>query len=94
MSKIKQSEARILIYLSVVPDVNKKLTTIAAKLNMDYGFCIRVLNEMAVKGWVAKKKYGRYMNYINTQNAPVELAKKWYNGVPFNTTLEDINEDD
>jgi DNA-binding MarR family transcriptional regulator len=86
---VKESEARILIYLSVVPAIKKNLTTISRKLGMDYGFCIRVLNDMVAKEWVFKHRHGRFMSYYLTDSAPVEHAKEWYKGNPLQKTLED-----
>lgn len=75
---IKQSEARIIVYLSIVPATKKNLINISQKLSMDYGYCIRILNDMAAKGWVFKHKHGRFMAYDLSPSAPIELAKLWY----------------
>lgn len=75
---IKQSEARIIIYLSMVPATKKNLTTISQKLGIGYNYCIVILNDMIRKEWIFKHKHGRFMSYDLTPNAPVELAKLWY----------------
>lgn len=78
MNEIKESEAKILMYLSVVPSTKKNLINICQKLDMNYGYGIVVLREMNGKGWVFKHKRGRFMAYDLTPKAPLDLAKKWY----------------
>ena len=75
---IKDSEARILVYLSVVHNTNKYVTAIANKLEMDYSYCMRILQQMVFKGWINKHPYKRHMFYDITEKAPLETAKKGY----------------
>jgi len=50
--EIKKSEARILVYLSVVDKHLKYLMKISSKLDMDYGYLIRIIGGMLSKGWL------------------------------------------
>jgi DNA-binding transcriptional regulator PaaX len=78
MNKIKESEARIIVYLSMVPNTKKHVSYICQKLGMNYSYTLIVLREMVGKGWLAKHKHGRYMSYDLTTEAPMDLAKQWY----------------
>lgn len=72
---LKQSEARILVYLSVVHDTRKHLTAIASKLEIDYSYTMRILAAMVAKGWLRKQQNRRFMYYHPTHFAPLESAK-------------------
>jgi DNA-binding MarR family transcriptional regulator len=76
---IKQSEARILVYLSVVHFTRRHVSAIANKLEMDYTYALRMLSAMIAKGWLRKHKHHRFMYYDLTATSPLELAKKAYN---------------
>lgn len=73
--EIKQSEAKIMVYLSVVHPTRKHVTAIANKLEIDYSYVLRVLQSMVAKGWLRKHQYRRHMFYDLTQNTPIEQAK-------------------
>lgn len=77
--EIKQSEARILVYLSVVDKTRKHVTAISNKLEIDYSYCMRVLQAMVSKKWLVKHQYKRHMVYYLTSEAPLELAKTQFN---------------
>jgi DNA-binding MarR family transcriptional regulator len=77
--EIKQSEARILFYLSVVDKTRKHVTAISNKLEIDYSYCMRVLQAMVAKKWLFKHQYRRHMFYDLTADAPLELAKNAFN---------------
>jgi DNA-binding MarR family transcriptional regulator len=86
--EVKNSEARIIVYLSVVHNTRKHVTAICNKLNMDYSQLMRVLNSMVFKGWLNKHKYRRNMFYYLTEAAPLEKAKIVLNSEAFQTDLE------
>ena len=72
---MKLSEARILVYLSVA---KKRLTygmKIAAKLKMDYKYCLEVIGMMVEKGWVIRDSFPIKTYYCLTKKAPLEDAK-------------------
>ena len=92
MGRIKQSEARILVYLSVVHNTRKHVTAIANKLEIDYSYVMRVLQAMVAKGWLTKHQYKRHMFYDLTSDAPLEDAKNAFNSMALQITL-DISED-
>ena len=73
---IKNSEARILVYISMVNNHNKGLSQISVKLNMEYGYCIRILREMIAKKWVYKHRRGIKVSYDITRKAPVKEARE------------------
>jgi DNA-binding MarR family transcriptional regulator len=77
--KIKQSEARILVYLSIVHPTRRHVTAIANKLEIDYSYVMRILQAMTSKGWLTKHQYRRHMFYSLTEFAPLEGAKNAYN---------------
>ena len=86
--EIKMSEARILVYLSVVHNTKKNVTSISNKLEMDYSYCMRILQSMTAKGWLFKHKSRRLMFYDLTDKAPVELAKNQYMMMSLQSKLE------
>jgi len=74
--EIKDSEARILIFLSQVRGEFKSVDMISAKLNIDYSYTIRILKSMVIKGWLFKHPYDNFMFYDLSHFAPVEKAKQ------------------
>lgn len=74
--EIKQSEARIIVYLSMVHNTRKHVTAMANKLEIDYSYIMRILQSLVAKGWLYKHQYRRHMFYDLTEQAPVESAKK------------------
>lgn len=97
--KIKQSEARILVYLSIVHNTRKHVTAIANKLEIDYSYTMRVLQAMVAKGWLRKHQYRRHMFYDLTAESPLETAKTAFNSNELQKTLidtcmGDINENE
>lgn len=71
---MKTSEARILIYLSQVENTLKNATNISRKLNMDYGYLIRILHTMKEKGWIKLTKLDNRKFYECTTRAPMKSA--------------------
>ena len=84
---IKQSEAKILIYLSVVHNSRKHVTAIANKLEIDYSYVMRILQAMTAKGWLRKHQVRRHMFYYLTEKAPLEMAQNEYLSGPLQTDL-------
>jgi DNA-binding MarR family transcriptional regulator len=78
-ARIKGSEARILLYLSVAHDTRKYPRAMANALEMDYGYLLHVLNPMVSKKWLSKQQNRRYVFYTLTSESPLELAKTLYN---------------
>lgn len=60
---MKESEARIIVYLNNVENPMKNLETISLKLNMDYSYCIRILKGLVVKNILFKHRLGRKSFY-------------------------------
>jgi hypothetical protein len=73
--EIKNSEARILIYLQAVHPTRRYVTAIANKLDVDYSYLMRVLQAMTAKGWLTKHQHRTMMFYTNTPAAPLEGAR-------------------
>lgn len=92
--EIKQSEAKILIYLSVVHHTRKHVTAIAGKLNMDYSYVMRILQGMIEKGWLTKRQHRRFMFYENTPLAPMDLAHKAYFSEELQRSLDSYRQED
>lgn len=84
---IKESECKILIYLSVVSPDRKHVTAISNKLNIDYAYLMRILQAMVAKGWLWKQQSRRHMFYNLTPKAPLEEAKIAYNSDVLQKTL-------
>lgn len=74
--EVKQTEARILVYLSQVPNESKSLDLLSARLDIDYSYCIRTLKRMILKGWIFKHPFQARMYYDNTPSAPIDKAKE------------------
>lgn len=91
--KLKQSEARVLVYLSVVHNTRKHVTAIAHRLEIDYSYTMRILQAMVSKGWLKKHQYRRHMFYDLTDTAPVEEAKNIYTKLAEQLALTDIQEE-
>lgn len=73
---LKASEARILILLSQIPENLKYTGAIAAKLDMDYCYTIRILKEMVEKGWLRTEQEALKVFHKLTMTSPTEAAKK------------------
>ena len=76
---IKLSEARIIIYISQVPNPLKYAQNISQRLDIDYRYCLIILNMMVAKGWLKEERSlidHRKKYYQIADNALVEKAKK------------------
>ena len=75
---MKQSEARILIYLSQVPNPQKYKAQISTKLNITYSYLNGLLRDMVHKNWLRKHRLQVKMFYDLTQTGHtlLKLAKE------------------
>lgn len=74
--KLKESEARILVYLENTKAQFKFVAAIAAKIKKDYGYTLHIVKEMHEKGWIRKERYAVKSYYFLTKLAPLEQAKE------------------
>lgn len=87
--EIKESEARVLVYLSVVDKTRTYVSAMSAKLNYDESYLMRILRGMTLKGWLTKHQFKRHVFYQLTKTAPLELAKNAFNSASLETSLND-----
>ena len=73
---IKESEARILLYLDGAAKPNKYGGKLADKLRIDYVYVMKLLEAMYEKGWVRCHRYNGATYFEVTNVAPVRYAKK------------------
>jgi DNA-binding MarR family transcriptional regulator len=73
---LKQSEARILMYLNNVVPKFKFPRAISAKLGMDKAYLSSRLGDMIEKGWLIKEKYPLRTYYNVTDKAPIDEARE------------------
>ena len=73
---IKVSEARIIIYLEKVEKTKRFVGAISAKLDIDYGYVLKILDQMRAKQWVRKEHYATKSHYFLTVKSPIEEAKE------------------
>ena len=73
---MKLSEARILIFLNTVDERYKFAKEISYKLNMDYGYVLRMLGLLKFKGQIIDFRRENKVFYSLTKLAQVEEAKK------------------
>lgn len=72
---ITETQARILVYLSVVHKTRKHPTAIASKLGINYAYVLLALKSMMDKEWLRNESFRRHRFYFLTDKAPLELAK-------------------
>lgn len=77
---VKQSEARILIYLRNASPMFCFAKQIGMKLGIDYGYLIRILSEMKSKEWINSERRETKVFYFVTPKAPLEISKKVVSG--------------
>ena len=73
---IKQTEARILVYLENADNLKRYAGAIAGKLDTDYGYILNTLRAMNEKGWIRKEQIAVKSHYFLTKYAPTEAAKE------------------
>ena len=69
---MKKSEARLIIYLKQVDNINKFGAKISMKLEMDYNYTLRILKGMESKGWIHTHKRHNKVFYDLTEDAPTK----------------------
>lgn len=73
---VKMSEARILIYLSNVTSPNKYASPMGYKLQIEYGYLIRILKGMVTNGWLIPIRRANKIFYEISTSAPLVIAKQ------------------
>ena len=73
--ELKRNEARILIFLSQVKELDKNATSISLKLRMDFSNCLRLLKGMVEQGWLKQTKPFRKTIYELTNKTPIQQAR-------------------
>lgn len=73
---IKKNEARILIYLNTVANHMKYGYKISKKLDIDYTYVMKLLEEMYNKGWVTCHRYNNTTYFDITKVSPLPYAIK------------------
>lgn len=73
--KLKQSEAKILVFLSQIPQDLRYPAKISEKLLIDYVYIMRLLPQMVQKGWLKQQKTMRKTYYSLETGAPLDAAK-------------------
>ena len=74
ITKMNETEAKMLIRLENVHDHLKTARFLAIKSNSNYTYIAKVLGEMKDKGWITSTKRGTKVFYQLTRKAPVEDA--------------------
>lgn len=73
---MKDSEARIIVYLMNVEMRLRFVAAISRKLNIDYVYVIRVLTAMKDKGWLITKHHENKTFYQVSSTCPKATANK------------------
>ena len=73
---MKQSEARILIYLTQVSTNLRNPASVCRKLDVDYAYTLRIMRNMKMKGWLSSVYKNNRKYYEITKEAPISLAEK------------------
>ncbi len=73
---LKNSEARIIIFLQNTRSNLHGTTHIVHKLNMDYRYVSRTLTQMLMKKWLTNRTYDRQLYWNLTITAPLNMALK------------------
>ena len=85
--ELKGSEARIIVYLENSDKPIHYVRKIASKLDMDYGYCIKILIAMLEKGWLSTEK-----TFANPSRTYYHLTQegKWKIAVANNIASKNI----
>lgn len=73
---IKESEARILVFLQGAANHMKNGNRMSEKLNIDYVYMMKLLEAMYDKGWVRCHKYNLTTYFDLTKVSPMKEALK------------------
>lgn len=74
--KIKISEARIIIFLENAAPNLRFAKMISVRLNIDYGYLLRIISGMIHKEWIFPERRETKIFYSITKNTPTEAAKE------------------
>jgi predicted transcriptional regulator len=70
------SESKIILYLEQTATEFCYIGKMSVKLNMDYGYIIKVLNLLENKEWIKGAKIRGKKFYCLTKKTPIEKAKE------------------
>jgi len=73
---IKTSEARIIIFLENTEPRFRFAKMISIKLNIDYGYLLRILSGMLNQEWITGERRESKIFYSTTREAPIVKAKE------------------
>ena len=74
--EITKTEARILVFLTNVKNGYRFAGVMASKLQVDYGYILRILAQMRMKKWLRVEHYALKKYYFLTRKAPIKKAKE------------------
>ena len=80
--KLKQSEAKILIFLESAHPTLKYAQHMSLKIGMDYGYMLKQLRRLQYYKYIKSHRRENKIFYALTMRAPIKLAKevlKWLN---------------
>ena len=86
---MKKSEARIIKYLQQVDDRHKYAKAMSYKLDIDYGYVLRILGLLKFKEYVRTVRRDNKIFYRLTESAPTEEAEKRLSTIHTNKTNEE-----
>jgi len=75
ITDLNHAEARILVLCSLIPTSESYPMRIAAKLSMDYPYCLRMLARLEAKGHIKIDRTYRKSYIIGVSSSGVERAK-------------------
>lgn len=77
---IKESEARVLIFLNQVHETQRYLMYMSAKLEVDYGYLNKIVKGLEFKGWITRARAlsNNKVYYLLTElgKSKIEIAKR------------------
>ena len=73
---LKESEARIIIYLNNATNERKYVSMISAKLNIDYTYLMRLLKGLLARNWLKVHYFNNKSFYDINSHTPILTAKK------------------
>jgi len=73
---MKRQEARIINFIITADKPLRNMKQISERLNIDYAYVSKLLQEMFNKGWVKTHIYDRVMYFGVTLRTPIKEAKE------------------
>lgn len=73
--EVKNSEARIMLKLHMIPALDSFTRKLSLTLDIDYNYIITILKGMKHKGWVVSYESHNKTFYHLTPEAPISKAK-------------------